>query len=60
MEAAPALVLAAVVAVLVVALLAKPTKTLVGGIFQKDKKGRMTLVLTPVPKSKKRKKRKKK
>lgn len=58
MDTAAALILALTLAVLVVAVLAKPTKTLVGGMFQKDKKGRMTLVLTPVPK--KRRKRKKK
>jgi len=50
------LALAAVVAGLVMALLAKPVKTLVGGIFIKDKKGRMTLVLTPAKKKRKGKK----
>lgn len=59
MDATAALVLAGAIAVLLGALLAKPAKTLVGAIFQKDKKGRMTLVLTPVPKSKKRKRKKK-
>lgn len=56
MNTAEALVLASVIAVLVVLALAKPTKTLVGGIFTKDRKGRLVLVLTPA-KRKKRKKR---
>jgi hypothetical protein len=51
------LALAAVVAGLIVAWFSKPVKTLVGGIFIKDKRGRMTLVLTPA-KRKKRKGRK--
>jgi hypothetical protein len=51
-------VLAHVVAALVVAAMSKPGKTLVGGIFQRDRKGRMTLVLTPTPKPKKRRRRK--
>jgi hypothetical protein len=53
-----ALVLALVVAGLVVAAMSKPGKTLVGGIFQRDRKGRMTLVLTPTPKPKRRRRRK--
>jgi hypothetical protein len=57
MSPAAALVLALVVAGLVVAAMSKP-KTLVGGIFQRDRKGRMTLVLTPTPKPKKRRRRK--
>jgi hypothetical protein len=56
MDAGAALALAAVIAVLLGIALAKPTKTLVGGIFMKDKKGRLVLILTPT----KRKKRKKK
>lgn len=59
MNTTAALVLSVVVAALIVAALAKPTKTLVGGIFQRDRKGRLTLVLTPVPRAKKRKTRKK-
>ena len=50
------LALAAGVAALIMALLSKPVKTLVGGIFIKDKKGRMTLVLTPAKRKKKGKK----
>lgn len=56
MSTTTALALAAVIAVLVAIAVAKPTKTLVSGIFMKDKKGRLVLVLTPA-KRKKRKKR---
>jgi hypothetical protein len=42
------IVIGLVVALLVLLAVAKPTKTLVGGIFQRDRKGRLVLVLTPV------------
>jgi hypothetical protein len=58
MSSTAALVLALVVAALLVAAMSKPGKTLVGGIFQRDRKGRMTLVLTPTPKPKHRRRRK--
>ncbi|WP_379587860.1 hypothetical protein [Pseudonocardia hispaniensis] len=56
MSGGAALALSLVVAVLLVAAFGKPTKTLVGGIFQRDKRGRMTLVLTPVPRKKRKRK----
>ncbi len=55
MNGAAALVLALVVAALLVAAYRKPVKTLVGGIFVRDRKGRLTLILTPTPKPKRRK-----
>jgi hypothetical protein len=58
MSPAAALVLSLVLAALVVAAFTKPGKTLVGGIFQRDRRGRMTLVLTPTSKPKKRRRRK--
>lgn len=45
-------ILCLIVAALVVGAFTKPGKTLVGGIFQRDRKGRMTLVLTPAKKRK--------
>ncbi len=44
-------------AALFVTAFSKPGKTLVAGIFQRDRKGRITLVLTPTPKPKRRRKR---
>lgn len=41
-------------AVLILLAVSKPTRTLVGGIFERDRKGRLVLVLTPVPRPKKR------
>jgi hypothetical protein len=59
MSSTSALALALVVAALLVAAMrSKPGKALVGGIFQRDRKGRMTLVLAPTPKPKKRRRRK--
>lgn len=49
-------ILCLVVALVVVLAFDKPRKTLVGGIFQKDSKGRMVLVLTPTPKPRRKKK----
>jgi hypothetical protein len=54
MDTVPALTLASVIAVIVVAALTKPTKTLVSGLLTKDKKGRLVLVLTPARRKKKR------
>ncbi|WP_214365613.1 hypothetical protein [Pseudonocardia sp. H11422] len=58
MSTTAAVVLSLAVAALLVAAFSKPTKTLVGGIFQRDRKGRMTLVLTPTSKPKRRRRRK--
>lgn len=55
MTGVEALVVAFIVAFLLVAARSKPVKKLVGGIFIRDKKGRMTLVLTPTPKPGKKK-----
>lgn len=51
------LVVSLIVAALILAALTKPTKTLVGGIFQRDSKGRLILILTPTPRPKRRRKR---
>jgi len=53
MDPADAWLLALAVAGLLVALFGKPAKTLVGGVLQRDRKGRMTLVLTPARRPKK-------
>lgn len=53
------LVVALVLAALILAALAKPTKQLVGGILQRDRKGRLVLILTPVPKPKRKRSRRK-
>jgi hypothetical protein len=53
-----AVLLSLVLAALIVAAFSKPGKTLVGGIFQRDSKGRMVLVLTPTPKPKRKRRRK--
>lgn len=58
MSTTAALVLSLVLAALLMAAMSKPGKTLVGGIFQRDRKGRMTLVLTPTRKPKRRRRRK--
>ncbi|HEY9354633.1 MAG TPA: hypothetical protein VIP28_15330 [Nocardioides sp.] len=43
-------------ALLVVLLTPRTRKTLVGGIFVRDRKGRMTIVLTPTVKKRRRRK----
>lgn len=43
---------------LLIAAFSKPVKQLVGGIFQRDRKGRLVLVLSPVPKKKRNRRRK--
>lgn len=48
------LVCLGIAAVLVLLLTPKTRKTLVGGIFVRDRKGRMTIVLTPTVRKKKR------
>ncbi len=41
-----------IVAALIVGAFTKPGKTLVGGFLQRDRKGRLTLVLTPAKRRK--------
>lgn len=55
MTTTQAVIGSAVAAGLIVAALAKPTKTWVSGLLTRDKQGRIALVLTPA----KRKRRKK-
>lgn len=57
LEANGDLVGAILIATLLILAFRKQAKTLVGGIFQRDSKGRMTLVLTPVPKGKRKRRR---
>lgn len=48
---------AVILAVLIVVALAKPARRMVGGIFERDRKGRIVLVLTPTPRPKKKRRR---
>lgn len=48
---------AVAIAALLILAFSAPAKQLVGGIFQRDRKGRLVLVLTPVPKPKRRRRR---
>ncbi len=48
------LVVALILAVLIVAAFSKPARQMVGGIFERDNKGRLILILTPVPKKKRK------
>lgn len=57
MTSTGALVVSVVLAVLIVAALAKPTRQLVGGLVYRDKQGRLVLILTPVPKGKRKRRR---
>lgn len=41
------IVLCVLLALIVVGAFSKPGRTLVGGILQRDRKGRLTLVLSP-------------
>lgn len=57
MNTAGALVVSAVLAFLLVAAWSKPVRTAVGGLLSRDKKGRLTLVLSPAKKRKGKRKR---
>lgn len=54
---APEVVFALALGLLIATAFTKPAKTLVGGILQRDRKGRLVLVLTPTPKPKRRRRR---
>ncbi|WP_232667884.1 hypothetical protein [Pseudonocardia sp. TRM90224] len=54
MSTTAALVIAIVATLLIASAFSKPAKTLVGGIFMRDKKGRLVLILTPTPKPRRR------
>lgn len=52
-------VLCVVLAAVVVAAFSTPARTMVGGMLQRDRKGRLTLILTPTPRRRGRRKKKK-
>lgn len=54
MSTTAALVISLILAALIVAAYRKPIKTMVGGIVSRDRKGRLTLVLTPTPRKRRR------
>lgn len=58
MSTTAALVFALIVAALLVAAFRKPIKTMVGGFISRDRKGRITLVLTPTPRKRRKRRRK--
>lgn len=45
------IVLCVVLAAVVVGAFSRPTRTMVGGLLQRDRKGRLLLVLTPTPRA---------
>lgn len=53
MSGVEAVVLALVVAAIVVLARSKPTRTAIGGLISRDRKGRTTLVIWPAPRKKK-------
>lgn len=48
---------AVVIASLLILAFRKPARQLVGGIFQRDRKGRLVLVLTPTPRPRRKRRR---
>lgn len=56
MNTTAVLVISVIVAALIIAAFSKPGRQMVGGFVQRDRRGRLVLVLTPTPKKRRRRK----
>lgn len=59
MSSTAALVFALLAAALIVAAFRKPVRSLFSGILSRDRKGRMTLTLSPTPRKRPKRRRRK-